>query len=119
MVTDGGDDNSQRWANRRPVPGVKRMAQGESVVDSSAKRRRPSAWATMMLGLRLIDEGVTFARFRAAALRRHADVYDDTLAQPGQEGLQTVDADGVRLTRHGLMLGNQVFMRFLAEPAAA
>ena len=47
------------------------------------------------------------------------DVYGDTLAQLRQEGLLTVDADGVRLTRHGLMLGNQVFMRFLAEPAAA
>ncbi|MEZ4719847.1 MAG: hypothetical protein R2851_27740, partial [Caldilineaceae bacterium] len=74
---------------------------------------------TMMLGLRLIDEGVTFARFR----RRHGvdmrDVYGDTLAQLQQDGLVTVDADGVRLTHHGLMLGNQVFMRFLAEPAAA
>ena len=74
---------------------------------------------TMMLGLRLIDEGVTFARFRQRHRVDMRDVYDDTLAQLRQEGLLTVDADGVRLTRHGLMLGNQVFMRFLAEPAAA
>ncbi|MEZ4582034.1 MAG: hypothetical protein R3A10_10420 [Caldilineaceae bacterium] len=112
---------SQRWANRRPVPGyVKRMAQGESVVDfSETLPPAVSMGETMMLGLRLIDEGVTFARFRQRHRVDMRDVYDDTLAQLRQEGLLTMDAEGVRLTRHGLMLGNQVFMRFLAEPAAA
>ena len=120
-VDAAGTIVSERWANRRPVPGyVKRMAQGESVVDfSETLPPAVSMGETMMLGLRLIDEGVTFARFR----RRHGvdmrDVYGDTLAQLQQDGLVTVDAAGVRLTHHGLMLGNQVFMRFLAEPAAA
>lgn len=120
QTDDHGVVQSQRWGNRRPVPGyVKRVAHGEDLLEfQETLSPAESMGETMMLGLRLLN-GVTFARFR----RRHGveleAFFGETLAQLQNDGLIEIDTEGVRLTSHGLMMGNQVFMRFLAEPATS
>ncbi|HET8524375.1 MAG TPA: radical SAM family heme chaperone HemW [Thermomicrobiales bacterium] len=68
---------------------------------------------TMMLGLRLLDEGVS----RAAFVARHGveldQVYGDAIRELSQLGLLAVDRERVRLTHRGLMLANDVSARFL------
>jgi oxygen-independent coproporphyrinogen III oxidase len=74
------------------------------------------AW---FLGLRL-NEGVSLAalrrRFSASAVREHLS----TVAELEDDGLLTFrDGDRVTLTSRGRLLSNDVFARFLAEPAVA
>jgi len=67
---------------------------------------------TLMLGLRLMT-GVTWDEF---AQRFGADMralYRPEIAQLAEDGLLTVDARGLRLTRRGHLLGNRVFAAFL------
>lgn len=70
---------------------------------------------TMMLGLRLLEEGVSLADFAARFGRSLPDVYPDELAALQAAGLLERRPDRVRLTRRGRLLGNQVFARFLPE----
>jgi oxygen-independent coproporphyrinogen-3 oxidase len=70
---------------------------------------------TMMLGLRLLEEGVPLARFAARSGRSLPDVYHDELAALQAEGLLEQRPDRVRLTQRGRLLGNQVFARFLPD----
>lgn len=120
QADEHGAVRSHRWGNRRPVPGyVKRVMHEEDLLDfQETLSPAVSMGETMMLGLRLLP-GVTFARFR----RRHGveleAVFGETLTQLHNEGLIEIDTEGVRLTSYGLMMGNQVFMRFLAEPATS
>jgi oxygen-independent coproporphyrinogen-3 oxidase len=68
---------------------------------------------TMMLGLRLLREGVTFSEFE----RRHGqpllDAFGDVITRFQNQGLLAMDARGVRLTQRGLMLANDVSAAFL------
>ena len=54
---------SRRWGNRKPVAGyVRRIRAGESVEEfSEVLDARTSMGETMMLGLRLVAEGVSFS----------------------------------------------------------
>jgi oxygen-independent coproporphyrinogen-3 oxidase len=114
-ATPAADATGLRWSNRKPVPGyVKRMQAGETVVDFwEAIDSRTAMGETMMLGLRLVEEGVSRARFR----RRHGvemdAVFADELARLHSQEMLTDDGETVRLTERGLMLGNQVFAAFL------
>jgi len=68
---------------------------------------------TMMLGLRLLQEGVEYARFQkrfGVDLRRRFAREIDELEQLG---LVVCDTARIRLSERGRLLGNQVFMRFL------
>lgn len=74
------------------------------------------AW---FLGLRL-NEGVSLGalreEFSASAVRERLE----TIAELESEGLLTLlDGDRMALTARGRLLSNEVFARFLAEPAAA
>ena len=105
-----------RWSNRKPVPGyIKRVSAGESVVDFwEAIDERTAMGETMMLGLRLVEEGVSFARFRQRHGVELADVFGLEIDRLLGQGLLLRDEAGVRLTPRGLLLGNQVFAVFLA-----
>ncbi len=110
---------SRRWGNRKPVAGyVRRMQQGVSVeAFSELLDERTAMGETMMVGLRLVREGVPFdhfARLHGADLRT---VFATELAELTALGMVVLDPARVRLTQHGLLLGNQVFARFLADPA--
>jgi len=70
---------------------------------------------TMILGLRLVQEGVRLANFRQRFGRELMDVYSREIGEMEQAGLLKVDEERVRLTARGRLLGNEVFQRFLPE----
>jgi oxygen-independent coproporphyrinogen-3 oxidase len=70
----------------------------------------------MMLGLRLIDEGIDRARFADRFGVELADVYGAVIAQLVNQGLIEDLSDRIRLTARGRLLGNRVFAEFLPEP---
>lgn len=72
---------------------------------------------TMIFGLRLL-EGVDRARFRRRFGVDVQDVYPRELDRLQRLGLIHLDAERVRLTSDGLMLGNQVFAEFLRLDAS-
>lgn len=148
LIEPGPDGTpiSHRWSNRKPVPGyVKRMLAGEpeqaraTVVDMDEQvSPRASMGETMMLGLRLVREGVAYGRFTARHRKaRHGKARHGTMELDGAEtgpdlrtvfadelanltawGLVTLDDQRVRLSERGLMVGNQVFATFLAAEGA-
>ncbi len=68
---------------------------------------------TMMLGLRLLQEGVEYARFHK---RFGVDLrwrFAREIVELEKLGLVVSDAERIRLSERGRLLGNQVFMRFL------
>ena len=68
---------------------------------------------TMMLGLRLLDEGVSEAAFAARHGRSLEDVYGDVVDELMAIQLVERGVGRVRLTQRGLMLANDVCARFL------
>jgi oxygen-independent coproporphyrinogen-3 oxidase len=69
----------------------------------------------MILGLRLVQEGVRLTDFRERFGRELMDVYGREIEEMGQAGLLEVDGERVRLTARGRLLGNEVFQQFLPE----
>ena len=70
---------------------------------------------TMMMGLRLVEEGVEYARFQdrfGADLRQ---LYWSELSELAGLGLVEIGDERVRLSGRGRLLGNQVFLHFLPE----
>jgi oxygen-independent coproporphyrinogen-3 oxidase len=69
---------------------------------------------TMMLGLRLVREGVAFDRFRELHGADLRDVFRAEIAKLQAWGLVMSEGAALRLTPKGLLVGNQVFAEFLA-----
>jgi oxygen-independent coproporphyrinogen-3 oxidase len=68
---------------------------------------------TMMLGLRLVKEGVTFERFHQRHGRPMQNVFSAEIERLERLGLLDVLPDRVRLTQEARLVGNQVFGAFL------
>ncbi|MCW5887005.1 MAG: radical SAM family heme chaperone HemW [Anaerolineales bacterium] len=68
---------------------------------------------TMMMGLRLVREGVSAAGFAQRFGRSLEQVYGRSIQTLRQRGLLEQAADRLRLTAQGRLLGNQVFMEFV------
>jgi len=68
---------------------------------------------TMMLGLRLLREGVADAPFAARHGVALTDAFGPIIDDLTELGLLARPAEGVRLTHRGLMLANDVCARFL------
>ncbi len=68
---------------------------------------------TMILGLRLVEEGVEFERFARRFGERLESLYESELGDLEELGLVEVTAERLRLTPRGRLLGNEVFERFL------
>lgn len=115
LVGPQGETVSRRWSNRKPVPSyAQRVLRGASVVDFSEELAvRVSMGETMMLGLRLVREGVAFARFERQHGADLRQIFADEVARLVAWGLLEEDAARVRLSRRGLMVGNQVFAAFV------
>lgn len=67
----------------------------------------------MMTGLRLTREGVSAETFHERFGRELDDVFREEIEDLIRLGLLAWQADRLRLTRRGRLLGNQVFMRFI------
>ncbi|MEZ4768208.1 MAG: radical SAM family heme chaperone HemW [Caldilineales bacterium] len=107
--------NGRRWAAIKPVPAyIDRVERGESVLDFVEEiDDRLAMGETMMLGLRLVQEGVAFERFQQRHGQSMLDVFGDEIADLQRLGLLERLPDRVRLTKPARLLGNQVFARFL------
>lgn len=105
----------RRWGNLRPVPGyIRRSTDGASLEAFGEDVDAATAMGeTMMLGLRLVEEGVAFDRFAALHGADLGAVFAEPLGDLEAWGLIDRDARRVRLTARGLMVGNQVFERFM------
>ncbi len=112
-------DGARRWWNLRPVPEyVARVGDGVSPMrDGETVDARLAMGEFMMLGLRLVAEGVEPARFEARFGARGSTsidaVFGEEVAGLVRRGLLERLPDRLRLTRAGRLLGNQVFAEFL------
>lgn len=109
-----GYDGLRRYAHiGDPAAYVRRAAAGESTLaDSELVSRERAMDETMMLGLRL-NQGVRRAAFHARFGVEIGVEYADALAELADTGLLESDAEGIRLTPRGRLLGNRVFAAFL------
>ncbi len=107
-----------RWSNRRGVQSyIKQFCKtsGASPVDFYEELSHAvSMGETMMLGLRLVQEGVPFTRFEEVHGQTARAVFGPQLDRLQNAGLLESDDERVRLTRKGLLVGNQVFSEFIA-----
>jgi oxygen-independent coproporphyrinogen-3 oxidase len=119
ILTEDGQQVEKRWGNRRPVAGyVNRIRSGESVeAFSETISLNLSMGETMMLGLRLLKEGVSGSDFRYRYGVGLEETYAHQLDELMNWRLLEKTGERVRLTKRGLMVGNQVFLRFLPESA--
>jgi oxygen-independent coproporphyrinogen III oxidase len=68
----------------------------------------------MMTGLRLTQEGVSRAEFQARFEQSMHDMYGNEIEELLKLGLiEDAAEDRLKITKHGRLLGNQVFMRFV------
>ena len=105
----------RRYSNvLHPREYIERIAQrGEAVVEVEEIDRALEMGETLMLGLRLIEEGVGRARFHERFGVDLDQVYGATIARLIAQGLLESDAQRIRLTPQGRLLGNRVFAEFL------
>ncbi len=90
---------------------------GEATVEAEEIDRPLEMGETLMLGLRLIEEGVERARFKD---RFGVDLdhdYGATIAHLAEQSLLESDDERIRLTARGRLLGNRVFAEFLPDGA--
>lgn len=101
----------KRYANlSRPEDYIARP--GEREMEEEISQALEMA-ETMILGLRLVEEGVSFERFFRRFGRPLNEVYGPSLEELVELGLIEINGKRVRLTRRGRLLGNEVFERFL------
>ena len=105
----------RRWWNVRPVPEyIRRIEAGQTPEsEGEAIDRRLAMGEMLMLGLRLVQEGVEDTRFRARFGAGLDEAFGAEIAELIRRGLLERLPDRVRLTPEGRLLGNQVFAEFL------
>jgi oxygen-independent coproporphyrinogen-3 oxidase len=70
---------------------------------------------TMMLGLRLVQEGVSDEAFRARFGIGIAEAFPREVANLTRLGLLEWQNGALRLTARARLIGNQVFLRFVGD----
>ncbi len=105
----------RRWWNVKwPAEYVARIARGESVEeDGEDIDEGVSRGETMLMGLRLLEEGVSYARFAARHGAAMLDVFGPALREHQRQGLLDLAPDRAVLTPRGRFLSNQVFRSFV------
>lgn len=109
--------NGVRFANRPDLKEyIKRLKSGTRppiTVDEDSCNVKVSQAETVILGLRLLEEGVSKLRFQERFGVSLQECYGDIIEQMAAEGLLLNLADRVVLTKNAIPIANQVFMRFL------
>ncbi len=105
----------RRWWNVKPVPHyIQRIEAGRPAeAGGETLDRRTAMGETMMLGLRLIQEGVADATFRERFGLGLDEAFGAEIARLTAAGLLERLPDRVRLTPAGRLLGNRVFAAFM------
>jgi oxygen-independent coproporphyrinogen-3 oxidase len=110
---------ARRFWNVRPVPEyIQRLARDASVESGSeAIDTRMAQGEIMMLGLRLVREGVAASRFRERFGMTPGEVFGaeilDLQRRDLLEEVRGAESTHLRLTAQGKLLGNRVFAEFL------
>jgi oxygen-independent coproporphyrinogen III oxidase len=118
--------NHQRWANVATIQGyLKKMDRVEvwqkgkppASAENIRLKEKDEIQEFMMMGLRLVDEGIAEEEFKARFARDLNEVYGKEITFLVENGLlERLIQSGrhvIRLTTRGRMLGNQVFMQFM------
>jgi oxygen-independent coproporphyrinogen-3 oxidase len=120
---------SQRWANEVNIP---QYIKAGSIYSEYEKNDQSFPWVetfvqlspsdamgeTAMMGLRLVQEGLRDDLFQEKYGKSLFSVYEkqiDDLIRLGLLEVVNDEVGAIRLTKHGKMVGNQVFMRFLLD----
>jgi oxygen-independent coproporphyrinogen-3 oxidase len=104
-----------RWSNvSQPANYVAQTLDGQRPIATEEEIGPPLEMGeTMMMGLRLLNEGVTYERFRERFGQDLRQRFANELAELTDLDLIAQDGERVRLSERGHLLGNQVFLRFL------
>lgn len=120
--------NGRRWAHIKPVAAyIERVTATAHTSSDRTVEPSEAPWVefveeldertrmaeTMILGLRLVREGVSFRRFQERHGRPLAEVYGAQIERLAQQGLLEVLPDRVRLTPRARLVGNLVFLAFM------
>lgn len=119
-----GTVQQRRWANvKRPQAYIKQVEQGRGLgLARDEKTMEPIDPPTAMieqllLGLRLVREGVSQpqfeARFGVSLTDLYAEAIDDGLNHNLLEWIQTPTGSRLRLTERGRFFANQVILKFM------
>ncbi len=105
----------RRWWNVKPVPHyIQRIEAGRSAeAGGEVLDRRTAMGETMMLGLRLVREGVADATWRERFGLGLDEAFGAEIGRLTAAGLLERLPERVRLTPAGRLLGNQVFAAFM------
>lgn len=107
-------NGTRRMALKSPALYADTITRGEDITLSCETLTRQETMAeTMMLGLRLTEEGVPCQRFRARFGEDPRLVYAEELETFQQRGLLEVTDERIRLTPHGVFLSSEVLMAFV------
>jgi oxygen-independent coproporphyrinogen-3 oxidase len=110
----GSTITRRRWNVRRPAEYIARVGSGASAEMSGEDiDERTSRGETMILGLRLLEEGVQQERFRRRYGLSIEAAYPDELGEGWARGLIEITPECVRLTPSGRFLSNQVMRTFV------
>jgi oxygen-independent coproporphyrinogen III oxidase len=106
---------SQRmWNVKRPADYMARIESGQSVeLNHEDIDARESRGETMMLGLRLLHEGVNQTRFAGRHGAPMATFFERELARGVEMGVIEVTPETVRLTGRGRFVSNQAMVLFV------
>jgi oxygen-independent coproporphyrinogen-3 oxidase len=110
-----------RWSNlMRPEEYIRQVQSGLQPIEMQESiSLELEMGETMMLGLRLLTEGVTIAQFQARFGLDPRVRYADELDKLSALGLVHITEERVVLSPRGRLLGNQVFLHFVGERAVA
>ncbi len=106
----------QRWANLpKPRDYIAALEQGQRPIDGEVEGIDCALERaeTMIMGLRLLHEGVPAERFRRRFGISLEEAYEQQIEGLVARGLLERLPDRLRLTAKGHLLGNQVFVEFL------
>lgn len=120
--------NQRRWENIQTIPQYIRQLNKKkeklaneppAALKSKILTKQETIQETMMMGLRLTDEGIKLADYKKRFGRELLDMYDQEVSKLIRQGLLECycqdGKQGIRLTRKGRILGNQVFMEFMGD----
>lgn len=88
-------------------------AEGSAIIRSQILSRQEQIEEQMFLGLRKTD-GVSRGKFKTRfKADMYEDFYKDVIEELLEEELVLFDGEQLKLTHHGMFIGNDVFQRFL------
>jgi oxygen-independent coproporphyrinogen III oxidase len=110
----GSTINRRTWCVKRPADYIARVERGDPVeLNHEDLEPHTSRGETMMLGLRLLQEGVSQARFAARYGAPVDAFYARELARGVEMGVIDVTPERVQLTEKGTFVSNQAMMLFV------